>query len=110
MKTDKDFNRLLRVFHKVGWKNITQKQILSLIYRELDNLLPINDYWESDEHYKNSNLIYDYCLGNKLITQEWLDNTLRHLDDERLMELLPIVFSSYRRNVSRRLTETLMNT
>tara|TARA_B110000444_G_scaffold231827_1_gene240069 strand:+ start:104 stop:436 length:333 start_codon:yes stop_codon:yes gene_type:complete len=110
MKTDKDFNRLLKVFHKVGWKNITQKQILSLIYRELDNLLPINDYWESDEHYKNSNLIYDYCLGNKLITQEWLDNTLRHLDDERLMELLPIVFKNYRRNVSRRLTETLMNT
>ena len=110
MKTDKDFNRLLKVFHKVGWKNITQKQILSLIYRELDKLLPINEYWESDEHYKNSNLIYDYCLGNKLITQEWLDNTLRHLDDERLMELLPIVFLSYRRNVSRRLTETLMNT
>ena len=110
MKTDKDFNRLLKVFHKVGWKNITQKQILSLIYRELDKLLPINDYWESDEHYKNSNLIYDYCLGNKLITQEWLDNTLRHLDDERLMELLPIVFKNYRRNVSRRLTETLMNT
>tara|TARA_R110002124_G_scaffold70146_1_gene188225 strand:- start:1450 stop:1782 length:333 start_codon:yes stop_codon:yes gene_type:complete len=110
MKTDKDFNKLLKVFHKVGWKNITQKQILSLIYRELDKLLPINDYWESDEHYKNSNLIYDYCLGNKLITQEWLDNTLRHLDDERLMELLPIVFKNYRRNVSRRLTETLMNT
>ena len=97
MKTDKDFDKILKVFLKVGWKNITQQQILSLAYRELDKLLPIDDYWESDEHYDVSNLIYDWCLGNSIITQAWLDDTLKHLDDERLMELLPILFKNYKR-------------
>ena len=110
MKTDKDFNKLLKVFFKVGWKNITHKQILSLAYKEIDRLLPLDDYWESDEHYKISNLIYDWCLGNRVITQDWLDNTLKHLDDERLMELLPILFKNYRRHINSRVTEDLMNT
>ena len=110
MKTNKDFNKLLKVFFKVGWKNITHKQILSLAYKEIDRLLPLDDYWESDEHYKISNLIYDWCLGNRVITQDWLDSTLKHLDDERLMELLPILFKNYRRHINSRVTEDLMNT
>ena len=110
MKTDKDFNKLLKVFFKVGWKNITQKQILSLAYKEIDRLLPLDDYWESDEHYKISNLIYDWCLGNSIITQHWLDDKLKHLDDERLMELLPILFKNYKRHINSKVTEDLMNT
>ena len=110
MKTNKDFDKLLKVFFKVGWKNITHKQILSLSYKEIDRLLPLDDYWESDEHYKISNLIYDWCLGNRVITQDWLDSTLKHLDDERLMELLPILFKNYRRHITSRVTEDLMNT
>ena len=110
MKTNKDFDKLLKVFFKVGWKNITHKQILSLAYKEIDRLLPLDDYWESDEHYKISNLIYDWCLGNSIITQDWLDDTLKHLDDERLMELLPILFKNYRRHINSRVSEDLMNT
>ena len=110
MKTNEHFNKLLKVFFKVGWKNITHQQILSLAYKEIDRLLPLDDYWESDEHYKISNLIYDWCLGNRVITQDWLDDTLRHLDDERLMELLPILFKNYRRHINSRVTEDLMNT
>ena len=110
MKTNKDFDKLLKVFFKVGWKNITHKQILSLAYKEIDRLLPLDDYWESDEHYKISNLIYDWCLGNNIITQHWLDDKLKHLDDERLMELIPILFKNYRRCITRRVTEELMNT
>ena len=81
MKRDKDFDKLLKVFFKVGWKNITHKQILSLAYKEIDRLLPLDDYWESDEHYKISNLIYDWCLGNRVITQDWLDSTLKMMKD-----------------------------
>ena len=110
MKTNKDFDKLLKVFLKVGWKNITHQQILSLAYRELDKLLPLDDYWESDEHYDISNLIYDWCVGNRVITQDWLESTLKHLDDERLMELLPILFKNYRRHITSRVTEELMNT
>ena len=110
MKRDKDFDKLLKVFFKVGWQNITHQQILSLAYKEIDRLLPLDDYWESDEHYKISNLIYDWCLGNRIITQDWLDRTLKHLDDERLMELLPILFKNYRRHITSRVTEDLMNT
>ena len=110
MKTNEHFNKLLKVFFKVGWKNITHQQILSLAYKEIDRLLPLDDYWESDEHYKISNLIYDWCLGNRVITQDWLDDTLKHLDDERLMELLPILFKNYRRHITSRVTEDLMNT
>ena len=110
MKTNEHFNKLLKVFFKVGWKNITHQQILSLAYKEIDRLLPLDDYWESDEHYKISNLIYDWCLGNRVITQAWLDDTLKHLDDERLMELLPILFKNYRRHITSAITEDLMNT
>jgi hypothetical protein len=83
------------------WWKMSERQVLSLIYQELDDLLPLDDYWESDEHYERSNVIYDWCVGNKIITNEWLYNTtLKHSDDERLVELLSILFKYFRKNLS----------
>ena len=99
MKTnDKMRNFYGSEFNK--WWKMSERQVLSLIYQELDDLLPLDDYWESDEHYERSCIIYDWCLDNSIITQDWLDDKLKHSDDERLVELLPILFKYFRKNLS----------
>jgi hypothetical protein len=92
------------------------KDILNYILVELRNQIVYSYYKGSyanevaektiadyviDTNLVSKEFFHDHWAEDKTITNEWLYNTtLKHSDDERLVELLSILFKYFRKNLS----------
>jgi len=68
----------------------TNNPIIKTTHEEIVKLQS-NEYWGTQKNIDNQNLIYGTFLAEGLISQDWLDDRLKHTDEERLQDLITIV-------------------